>query len=167
MNYEGYIKLQDMDLQECYDSPLDIITQMANQLMADMENGVVKAVNNVGINIDKEKLAQALQQDRARYEEAYRRGYMKAVAREAHLLSLHQVMCELEGEPAWLEYKNKPGIVAVVREPFGEDDAFVRMYSAYATEVEPAGLYGETWRLWSARPRNGREKTFPWEEAEE
>ena len=51
MNYKGYINLKDMDLQECYDSPLDIITQMANQIMADMENGVVKAVNNVGINI--------------------------------------------------------------------------------------------------------------------
>ncbi len=167
MDNSGYTKLEEMDLQNCYDSPIDaIVKNMEIQAAQAFDNEVIRAVHEVGISVDKDKLAQALQQDRKRYEEAYRKGYMRAIYREAHVLSLRQVMCDLEGEPAWLEYKDKPGINAVVREPFSEDDEFVYMYSAYAAEVEPADLYGVTWRLWTARPRNGREKTIPWEEEE-
>ena len=59
-----------------YDSPLvlnasDIATQMAKNI----DELSLKAVQRVGINVDKDKLLAALKQDAERYREAYAHGY--------------------------------------------------------------------------------------------
>ena len=59
-----------------YVSPIEIVyKQMQDQMNLELENGVIKAVNSVGINIDKQELMEALRQDRRRYEAAYQKGY--------------------------------------------------------------------------------------------
>lgn len=75
-----------MDIKEIknvfvpYDSPIDAIFQrtidsMASAFSKSMDDGVMTAVVKAGFNVDKEKLEQALTQDKCRYEGAYRNGY--------------------------------------------------------------------------------------------
>jgi len=59
-----------------YDSPINIlISDLSEQIAQKTDDGVTKAVINAGFNIDKDKLVQALQQDKERYTEGYRKGY--------------------------------------------------------------------------------------------
>ena len=48
-----------------YKSPIDI---MRAQQQMNLENGIFKAVEKVGINVDKEELIKALQYDRNQYD---------------------------------------------------------------------------------------------------
>ena len=65
-----------------YDSPIRLFYQtvdnMQQQIKGSCDQAVYQAVCRLGINIDKDKLEQAIHQDRERYDEAYRRGYNKA-----------------------------------------------------------------------------------------
>lgn len=49
-----------------------IIRQFVGQLHTEYENGVMKAVQSVGFDVDKDRLLQALTDARAFYEEGYR-----------------------------------------------------------------------------------------------
>ena len=52
-----------------YESPIDIIkTQMRFQ----MEGEIMRAVQNVGVNVDKDELLRALKYDRQQYEKGYK-----------------------------------------------------------------------------------------------
>ena len=51
-----------------YQSPINIIM---GQMNTSYENGVFKAVQNVGINVDKDELLKALQYDRRQYQKGY------------------------------------------------------------------------------------------------
>lgn len=59
-----------------YKSPIDI---MRTQAQMDLENGIFKAVEKVGINVDKQELIKALQYDRQQYDIGFADGE-KAVA---------------------------------------------------------------------------------------
>jgi hypothetical protein len=48
-----------------------IITQIVGQLHTEYENGVMKAVQSVGFDVDKERLAQALNDAQKFYTEGY------------------------------------------------------------------------------------------------
>ena len=54
-----------------YQSPIEIITK---QMQAKFEDDVFKAVQQYGINIDKDELIKALKYDRDQYEKGYRDG---------------------------------------------------------------------------------------------
>ena len=54
-----------------YESPINIIT---GQIKTNYEDAIYSAVQNVGINIDKEELLKALEYDRGQYEEGFREG---------------------------------------------------------------------------------------------
>lgn len=59
-----------------YDSPINIVVnQMADEIARFTEDGVMQAVVKAGFDIDKAKFVSILQQDRERYQEAYRKGY--------------------------------------------------------------------------------------------
>ena len=51
-----------------YKSPIEVIT---TQLNSQIENEVLKAVQNIAVNIDKDELLKALQYDRNQYEQGY------------------------------------------------------------------------------------------------
>ena len=51
-----------------YQSPIDVIM---GQMHISYENEICKAVQNVGINVDKNELLKALQYDRGQYQKGY------------------------------------------------------------------------------------------------
>ena len=59
-----------------YDSPFELtISNINTQMAKNIDEMCWKAVQRVGINVDKEKLLIALKQDSERYREAYANGY--------------------------------------------------------------------------------------------
>ena len=54
-----------------YESP---IKQFETEMKMEYENGVIRAVQNVGFHVDKEELAKALVYDRGQYEKGYEDG---------------------------------------------------------------------------------------------
>ena len=54
-----------------YESP---ITQIVSDMQMEYENGVVRAVQNVGFHVNKEELAKALAYDRGQYDKGYEDG---------------------------------------------------------------------------------------------
>jgi hypothetical protein len=55
-----------------YKSPIEVLSQ---GLKLEIEKGVYKAVENYGINVDKDELIKALQYDRNQYTKGYADGY--------------------------------------------------------------------------------------------
>lgn len=55
-----------------YKSPIEMLTQSFN---FQVENGVYKAVESYGINVDKDELLKALQYDRNQYDKGFADGY--------------------------------------------------------------------------------------------
>lgn len=55
-----------------YKSPIEVLSQ---SLKLEIEKGVYKAVENYGINVDKDELVKALQYDRNQYNKGYADGY--------------------------------------------------------------------------------------------
>ena len=51
-----------------YQSPIELITGQMNLLL---ESEICKAVQNVGVNVDKDELLKALQYDRGQYQKGY------------------------------------------------------------------------------------------------
>jgi hypothetical protein len=64
-------------LTDGYKSPIEVITQGVQMTI---EDGVYKAVENYGINVDKDELLKALQYDRKQYQKGFADG-IKAVAK--------------------------------------------------------------------------------------
>jgi hypothetical protein len=63
-----------------WDSPIKLVFEQASTDLhkakeAAIDNAVMEAVVKIGIDIDKDTLTAALQQDRERYIEAYKEGY--------------------------------------------------------------------------------------------
>ena len=54
-----------------YKSPIKIIT---GQIKTNYEDEIFRAIQNVGINVDREELLKALEYDRGQYEEGFREG---------------------------------------------------------------------------------------------
>lgn len=55
-------------------SPIEITEEITKQMNMVVENGIIKAVQRVGIDVDKEELLKALQYDRGQYEKGYQDG---------------------------------------------------------------------------------------------
>lgn len=60
------------------------IEMACETLRIEQENNLLKAVQNVGINVDKDELIRALQYDRKQYDEGYYNGY-RAFANKFHV----------------------------------------------------------------------------------
>ena len=57
-----------------YQSPIE---QMVSEIQTRYEDGVLKAVQSVGFNVDKDELLRALQYDRDQYTKGREDGYMQ------------------------------------------------------------------------------------------
>ena len=66
-----------------YKSPIKIIT---GQIKTNYEDAIYRAVQNVGINIDREELLKALEYDRGQYEEGFREGEKHTLRQIENLL---------------------------------------------------------------------------------
>ena len=58
-----------------YISPIDVQMNIHDIVMQTTQDGIVKAVWNMGFKVDAEQLTLALTQDRKRYEYAYDQGW--------------------------------------------------------------------------------------------
>lgn len=76
-----------------YSSPIDVIRR---QMSVDIEKGIMKAVENVGITVDKEELIKALQFDRGQYD----RGYADACKKFVGLLH-ERMRYKYQGTGLW------------------------------------------------------------------
>lgn len=54
-----------------YKSPIEIIT---GKMQTQIDDEIYRAVQNVGVNVNKEELLKALEYDRGQYEEGFREG---------------------------------------------------------------------------------------------
>jgi hypothetical protein len=62
-------------MRKYYDSPIEFIVEsMSKQIATEIDGAVFKAVQPYAVNVDEKKLAQALSQDKERYQEAYEKG---------------------------------------------------------------------------------------------
>ena len=97
-----------------YDSPIDLIyNQISTDMNYQLDDAIYKQVLCVGIDIDKDKLLSALQQDSKRYREAFDKGYGEA---KKNLYDVHDVAklltelfgddcaCNFNGIDEWLPY---------------------------------------------------------------
>ena len=66
-----------------YESPINIIT---GQIKTNYEDEIFRAVQNVGINVDREELLKALEYDRGQYEEGFREGEKHTLRQIRNLL---------------------------------------------------------------------------------
>ena len=71
------------ELHVDYDSPIEIdfatnlISNMTKEMAEHIDNETFHAICQAGFYIDREKMVQALKQDKERYADAYRKGYAK------------------------------------------------------------------------------------------
>lgn len=63
-------------LNNFYDSPVDIVWLARDQMETTIKNGVLSVASKFIVDIDEQKLQQALLHDKRRYSEAYRAGYL-------------------------------------------------------------------------------------------
>ena len=62
-----------------YHSPIDvIINKISSSMDMQLEEGIIKTVQNVGINVDIEELIKALNYDREQYRIGYQNGFSDA-----------------------------------------------------------------------------------------
>lgn len=55
-----------------YKSPIEtIVSEMYTRILQEQENKVFEAIQNMGINVDRDKLMKALRYDRDQYDEGY------------------------------------------------------------------------------------------------
>lgn len=59
-----------------YESPVNVIYE---EMQTQIEGDIYNAIQNVGIDVDKEELLKTLQYDRGQYDKGYSDGYAKAV----------------------------------------------------------------------------------------
>ena len=65
-----------------YESPIQIIEHDIHmQMQMQMEDGILKAVKQVGIHVDKEELLRALEYDRKQYDRGFTDGKLALCAR--------------------------------------------------------------------------------------
>ncbi len=70
-------------VNDMYESPVNVIYgEMNMQIEAD----ICKAIQNIGIDVNKEELIKALQYDRGQYEKGYKDGYKSAIDKFAELV---------------------------------------------------------------------------------
>ena len=75
---EDAIKKQfkSIDVGDIYDCPIHLqVGQIQSMMNKSIEDQVFKMVSEIGIEINRQGFIDAINQDRKRYEEAYRRGW--------------------------------------------------------------------------------------------
>lgn len=59
-----------------YESPISVFKSAHTEFIIDIENNVYKAIEQIGIDVDKDELIKALAYDRQQYEKGYRDGVL-------------------------------------------------------------------------------------------
>lgn len=84
-------KMFEKILSGGYKSPIEIIM---GQMRTEVDDGIYKAIQGYGVNVDKEELIRALQFDRGQYEKGYADGLHH---RESEWISVEERLPETSG----------------------------------------------------------------------
>jgi len=96
------------ELHVDYDSPIEVdfatnlISNMSKELADHIDEQTFHAICQAGFFIDRKKMVQVLKQDKERYTDAYRRGYMKReedIIRCKDCIFLESSLISINGEP--------------------------------------------------------------------
>ena len=71
-----------------YKSPIETTYET---LRIEQENNILKAVQNVGVNVDKDELVKALQYDRNQYDKGYKDGAIELADQLKRALSVFNI----------------------------------------------------------------------------
>lgn len=86
-----------------YDSPVNIIEIICDEIKqktdSDIKDAMFSVLHRRGIDIDEEKLVQAIAADRKRYEEAYRRGNEDGYKRALDEMNSKRILEEVWNNP--------------------------------------------------------------------
>jgi hypothetical protein len=63
-------------LNNFYDSPVDIVWLARDQMETTIKDGMLRVASKFVVDIDEQKLQQAILHDKKRYSEAYQAGYL-------------------------------------------------------------------------------------------
>ena len=66
-----------------YESPIEVVHE---QIRVQVDDEIFRAVQNVGVNVNKEELLKALEYDRGQYEEGFREGERHTLRQIKNLL---------------------------------------------------------------------------------
>ena len=81
-----------------YKSPIDvIISDIATEMIKKQDEQIYKAVQNVGVNVDKHELLKALNYDRQQYDKGYRDGLRDFAERYKEQTKNYTGMFTVEG----------------------------------------------------------------------
>ena len=85
-----------------YESPIELVSHAITQeLNKQTDEAVCRAVQRIGVNINKDELIKALQYDRQQYE----KGYADAVEKVASILAVMlDTPCNFSPTDEWLAY---------------------------------------------------------------
>ena len=75
--------LEGRDDIDMYKSPIELIMDSSpvQEIRRDSEGLIVKALLNIGVNIDKDELIKLLEGDRGSYNQGYKDGYDAAITK--------------------------------------------------------------------------------------
>lgn len=85
-----------------YESPIQLMVQ---QIEMQKDEQMMKAIQKVGINVDKEELAKALTYDRNQYDKGYKQGWNNAIDEFVKFANTLPTVGDDDKEirPMWLE----------------------------------------------------------------
>ena len=77
---EKFKAIKDIPIPEGYESPIEVyIRHVSEEITESRENAIMAQITEqIGVNVDKDELARALNYDRNQYNEGYRKGYFAA-----------------------------------------------------------------------------------------
>ena len=87
-------KGSEVGMKDIYDSPIfEQIGELKMMMAEEHDKTILKAVQQIGIEIDQQSLVEAIGNDRKWYEEAYRKGYLDCEERYKELIT--EIICKL------------------------------------------------------------------------
>lgn len=84
------------DIKSIYDCPIETtVGQIHTMISRDYTDSVLRAVGQIGIEINEKGLVEAINQDKKRYEEAYQRGWDDCQKHYSHLAECEEKLIKI------------------------------------------------------------------------
>lgn len=156
-----------------YKSPIELIQSMTHEIQEEQEKMVVRAVNRAGVNIDRDGLIAAINNDRRRYEEAYQQGWndCKKEAEEPRPLTIQdlEAIYNTRADHVW-PYNTPPELWMTVNPKVRRICGFWICWRDIVYSLEGRSPfyvrenYGKVWMIWTREPTDEQQEGVQWDE---
>lgn len=86
--------MQKGAMNQMYKSPIEIVSKIEQQIVQQQEENVIRAILDMGVNVDKEELLKALKYDRDQYNKGYEDGVREFVDKLNELVNFRACIGE-------------------------------------------------------------------------